>query len=140
MPSLKSNRFLALDIGEKRIGIALSDPQGIIAQPLTYLQRRGEKEDIEAILSLVSKYQAKLIIVGLPRSLDGSLGKEAQRVQTFIHSLEEAGVHILAWDERLSTVEAERRLKEVGVRDKGKRDALAAAFVLQSFLEYRRRQ
>lgn len=137
-PDFSQKRVLCLDVGEKRIGVAISDPLGIIAQPLTTLERKGEKEDIEAILSLVRQYDVRLVLVGFPRSLNGSLGKEAMRVQGFVCLLKEANLIVETWDERLSTVEAEKRLREIRVKEKGKRDALAAALVLQSFLEQRR--
>lgn len=132
-------RTLALDIGERRIGVALSDPQGILASPLTVLTRAELRADVEAILNLVRQYEVDHIVVGLPRSLDGSLGHQAKQVQAFVHKLSQhTEVSIDTWDERLSTVAAEKMLKEVGgKRAKGGKqvDAAAAALILQSYLD-----
>ena len=132
-------RILGLDIGEKRIGVALSDPLGIIASALTVIERTTDEAAIKQIINLALENEAERIVVGMPRSLDGSLGKQAQAVQSFIDLLKErTQLPVVSWDERLSTVAAERALLETGMkRDKRKkhRDSLAAAFILQGYLD-----
>jgi len=132
-------RVLGLDIGEKRIGVALSDPQGLLAGALTIIERRDSAADIQAILNLVEKHGVERIVVGLPRSLDGSIGQQAEKVQAFSEMLgQKVDVPVESWDERLSTVAAERLLLEVGARRakrKKHRDAIAASFILQGYLD-----
>jgi putative Holliday junction resolvase len=132
-------RVLGLDIGDKRIGVALSDPQGLLAGALTIIERRDSAADIQAILNLVEKHGVERIVIGLPRSLDGSIGQQAKRVQAFAKMLgQKVDVPVESWDERLSTVAAERLLIEVGARRakrKKQRDAIAASFILQGYLD-----
>ena len=129
--------ILGLDVGEKRIGVALAD--GLLAIPLTVIDRAGEEADLERVLALAEEHGVKRIVVGLPRSLDGSIGKQAERVLSFSSALSEStAVPVDTWDERLSTVSAERLLLGAGVkRDKrrARRDAMAAAIILQSYLD-----
>ena len=126
-------------MGGRRIGVAVSDPGGLLAFPLRALERRGAEADIEAVLVLAHQQGAEAIVVGVPYSLDGSAGPQAQKVLAFSQALRgRSPLPVALWDERLSTVEAERRLREVGVqpsREKGRRDAAAAAVVLQSYLD-----
>lgn len=135
-------RSLGLDIGDKRIGVALSDPNGILASPLTVISRRGEDEDIEAIRDLVSRHRVGLVIVGLPRSLNGSLGHQAEKVKAFAQRLaERISVPLEYCDERLTTVFAERLAAGRGKpRSRLGRDAEAAALILQDYLDGRRRE
>lgn len=132
-------RVMGLDIGEKRIGVALSDPLGIMAGALTVIERTTDDAALKQIINLVRENEVELIVVGMPRSLDGSLGKQAQAVQSFIDLLKQyTQLPVVAWDERLSTVAAERTMLDVGMkRDKRKkrRDSLAAAFILQGYLD-----
>lgn len=132
-------RIMGLDPGTRRIGVALSDPQGLIAFPSEVLQHSSEAGDLEAIASLVRKHQVERVVVGLPRSLDGSMGREAIRVQSFIEKLSShLSLPVESWDERLSTVAAERRMSEAGRKReqrKAERDAQAAAFMLQGYLD-----
>ena len=130
-------RILGLDVGKKRVGVAISDPLGIIASPLTVINRRTI--DRETICELISQYNVERIVVGLPLSLDGSVGKQAQEVQSFTQRLSQwTEVPIEYWDERLTTVAAERMMVDAGVGTVGRkaqRDAAAAAFILQGYLE-----
>ena len=80
-------RSLGLDIGDKRIGVALSDPGGILASPFTIIKCRDDRADIEAIIDIVNQQQVGQIIVGLPRSMDGSMGRQAEKVQSFTQKL-----------------------------------------------------
>ena len=132
-------RNLGLDIGDKRIGVAISDPEGILASPLVTINRDNDDKAIDAIVQLVSKYEVERIVVGLPYSLDGNIGKQAGRVIEFIEKLSKSTrAEIETRDERFSTVAVERLLAEAGIkssRAKSRRDAAAAAFILQGYLD-----
>ena len=132
-------RSLGLDIGDKRIGVALSDPEGILASPFTIINCRDEESDIEAITNIVNQQEVKQIVVGLPRSMDGSLGKQAEKVKSFAQKLSDhTEVPVEFRDERLTTVSA-KRLMQVAKTKKTKRkardDAIAAALILQGYLD-----
>lgn len=135
-------RSLGLDIGDKRIGVALSDPHGILASPLAIINCRDERADVEAIIAIINQHQAEQIIVGLPRSMDGSIGKQAEKVKAFTQELcNHTKVPVEFRDERLSTVLANRLMQEVKkTREKVRRDAIAAALILQSYLDEARLQ
>ena len=129
-------RSLGLDIGDKRIGVALSDPQGILASPLTIIDCSHDRADIEAIIAIVSQNQVGQIIVGLPLSMDGSIGKQAEKVKAFTRELcNHTEVPVEFRDERLSTVSAKRLMKTVRKTRKTRHDAVAAALILQSYLD-----
>ncbi|HUV51705.1 MAG TPA: Holliday junction resolvase RuvX [Dehalococcoidia bacterium] len=133
---------MGLDIGERRIGVALSDPLGIMASALTVIERTTDDAAIKQIVELARQNDVERFVIGLPRSLDGSLGKQAQTVEAFIELLKShTELPVITWDERFSTVAAERMLLEAGMkRDKRKRhrDAVAAAFILQGYLDRER--
>ena len=132
-------RSLGLDIGDKRVGVALSDPQGILASPLTIIHRQDEAADFEAIVSIINLHQVGQIIVGLPRSMDGTLGKQAEKTKAFVDRLiSHIKVPLEFRDERLSTVSARRLMREAGAkktRGKTHDDAAAAAVILQGYLD-----
>ncbi len=132
-------RSLGLDVGDKRIGVALSDPEGILASPFTIINRRGESLDIEAITDIISQKQVEQIIVGLPLSMDGSLSRQAEKVQDFVQRLSEhIEIPVEYRDERLTTVLAERLMQAVDNQKAGKKvrhDAQAAALILQGYLD-----
>ena len=147
-------RSLGLDVGDKRTGVAISDPQGILATPLTVLASEDEDAVIDEILKLVEQYKAERIVVGLPRRLNGELGEQAQKITAFTEKLSQhSKLDIQMWDEWLSTKAVERLMMEAGgkgnkLRSRTKRktrnhsssakamvDALAAAFILQGFLD-----
>ncbi len=133
-------RAVALDIGERRIGVALSDSDGTVATPYEVVTRSGDRtRDHRRIAALVDETGAGVVVVGLPLSLDGSVGPAAAGVLAEVEELRAAlGVEVVTWDERLTTVEAERSLRAMGVR-KGRRrrvvDQVAATVILQSWLE-----
>ena len=133
---------MALDVGQKRIGVALGDPSGLIAFPITTISRTSESEDIESVLRLAADNDAKEIVVGLPLSLSGRVGPQAKRVTQFVTNLSRrAEVPVRSVDERYSTVEAERLMRQAGVepsKDKARIDAAAAAVILQSYLDSQR--
>lgn len=137
-------RILAIDPGSVRLGLALSDPSGTIAQPLSVITRRSEAEDLKAIDELARKYSVELILVGLPRMMDGRLEAAARDAQAFGERLGRAtGRPVAYWDERLTTVAAERYLIEQGKRrDKRRRevDRMAATLLLQGYLDFQRRK
>jgi putative Holliday junction resolvase len=131
-------RILALDVGDSRIGVAMSDPEQIIASPLTIIARGEDISAIEAIIRLVSQYDVERIVVGMPYSLDGSMGRQADKVKDFVDKLSQRiNTGIDLWDERLSTVAAERLLSEAGNKKarRSRRDDAAAAYILQGYLD-----
>jgi putative Holliday junction resolvase len=133
-------RFLALDVGSKRIGVAVSDELGMTAQPvLTLERRRNSREDLRSIARLCRRFGVSGIVVGNPLSLDGDVSPQALKVQAFAGELGElSGLPIHLWDERLTTHEAHQILYEAGRnRQSHKRvvDQVAAVMILQSFLD-----
>ena len=134
---VSNTRILGLDIGDSRIGIALSDPLGILASPLTIITRMDEEADIEAIIDVIQQNQVERVIVGLPLSMDSSLGKQAEKVKAFVMALcRHTGVPVEFRDERLTTVSAKRMVRGVRKTSKGTRyDAMAAALILQGYLD-----
>lgn len=135
-----AGRVLCVDYGTVRIGLAVSDPLGSTAQPLEVVAA-GETS-VETIVDRAKAYEVTEIVVGLPVRTDGTTGPEAEAVQAFARRLEDAaGVPVRLWDERLSSVEAERVMRSAGVDARAQRgsvDKVAAAIVLQSYLESRR--
>lgn len=129
---------MALDYGKKRIGVAVSDPLGISAQPAETIQRTGKPEDLEEIGRLADQYDVGTIVVGLPRRTDGTEGPEAARVRQFIDALrDKVAVPIETWDEWFTTAEAERSLIEGGARRAERKeviDSVAASLILQGWL------
>jgi putative holliday junction resolvase len=133
-------RSLGLDVGDRRIGIAISDPLGMLARPLSVLERTEDSADIQTILKLVEEQQVAAIIVGLPFSKDGSIGAQAEKVQQLAEKLRSASSVPMEYrDERLTTVDAKNILESNGRKKerfvkKGAYDAAAAALILQSYL------
>src|SRR5262245_57236957 len=133
-------RLLGLDLGERRIGIALSDETATLASGLATLERVGPRKDLKAIAALVREHDVSDIVVGLPRHLDGSLGIEAQKALAFMEELRSVvKVPVVSWDERFTSAIATQALVEAGVRRKGRKqvvDKVAATLILQSYLDY----
>ncbi|MGB9723280.1 MAG: Holliday junction resolvase RuvX [Chloroflexia bacterium] len=136
------DRLLGLDVGRRRIGAALSDPSGLLASPLGVIELRGAGEGQAEVCAWVRAYGVARVIVGLPLHLDGSEGEEAAWVREWAERLQaRLDIPVELWDERLSTVAAERNLRESGMgrkRRRERRDAVAAALILQSYLDARR--
>lgn len=138
---MQYKRTLALDVGEKRVGIAISDPTGIIARPLQTLVRGSREEDLSAVIALVAEHDVGLVVVGRPLSLDGTEGPQARRVARYAEALAATlPVPVVAWDERFTTVAAEEilrraRKKKQRVHIRDEVDAVAAAVILQSYLD-----
>ncbi|HSF18313.1 MAG TPA: Holliday junction resolvase RuvX [Vicinamibacteria bacterium] len=132
-------RVMGIDLGERRIGVALSDEGGVIASPRETLERKGNRRDIPHLLDMARRENVGEILVGMPLSLDGSEGAQARKVARFVEALRaETDLTVTTWDERLSTVSAERTLLEADLsREKRRRaiDRVAAAIILQSYLD-----
>ncbi len=132
-------RMLGLDVGDKRIGVAVCDPLEVLASMLTVIERKGNGSDIEAICALIDEHNAERVIVGLPRLPDGSLGTQAEKTQFFADKLvQHVGIPIEMFDERHSTDMAEQLLRDAGKsrqQIKEKKDAAAAALILQWYLD-----
>jgi len=134
-------RLLCLDVGARRIGVAVSDGLGITAQGIGTLQRRNRRFDFAELRKLLSEYSVREIVVGNPLRMSGQTGVQAEKMADFARQLEKAfrlPVHL--WDERLSTAEAHRLLDETGIRDFRRKeviDKMAAVLILQSFLDAR---
>lgn len=132
-------RVLALDVGEKRIGVAISDLSQTLARSLEVIQRDSRQEGFATVARLIEEYEVEKVVVGYPRSLDGMAGAQAERVECYAADLAKTlTVPVLLWDERFSTVSAERLMKEAGLRGEKKQervDAVAAAVILQDYLD-----
>ncbi len=137
-------RALGLDLGSKRIGVALSDSDGTLALPYEVVHRTGDRErDHRRIAELVAETEAEVVVVGLPYSLDGSSGPMAKRYRAEARRLRATlAVPVETYDERLTTVTAERALRETDLSGRARRkvvDQVAAAVMLQSWLDHRAR-
>ena len=132
-------RIMALDVGSKRIGVALSDPLKITAQGLETFQRTTLEEDIRGLWQLIDQHEVSQLVVVLPKNMDGTIGFKAEEVRQFIADLTaQRSIEVIWVDERLTTVSAERTLLEADVsRAKRKKviDKMAAVLILQSYLD-----
>ncbi|MFY1632550.1 Holliday junction resolvase RuvX [Solwaraspora sp. WMMB335] len=148
----RRGRRLGVDVGQVRVGLAISDPDGILATPLMTVPRDGRRlepsatpADIAKIVQIADEYEVNEVIVGLPVNLAGRLGPAAEAVKAYVQSLTVAiaPIPVLMTDERMSTVVASRRLSERGVRGRRQRavvDQAAAVEILQSWLDAQRRR
>jgi putative Holliday junction resolvase len=130
-------RILGLDIGEKRIGVAVSDPGQVLATPWGIIERSSKSEDFARIGHLVEELGAEKVVVGHPLSLDGSVGPQARRVERYAAAMAETlNVAVILWDERYSTATAADYLRQKkGRKERAPLDAAAAAVILQDYLE-----
>ena len=132
---------MGLDVGEKTLGVAIGDELGWTAQPYGTIRRGNLPQDLAALRRLVAEHRVSAIVVGLPKDMRGTLGRQARLVMAFADRIEaEVGVPVTLWDERLTTVAAERVLLEANlsrVKRKKQVDKIAAALILQGFLDYR---
>jgi putative Holliday junction resolvase len=132
-------RILALDLGKKRIGLAISDPLGITAQGLPNLVRTRKREDLDALAGLVREREVGMILLGNPLNMRGSEGRQSEWVRDFAAALEQrTGLPVRLWDERLTSVEAGRVLRESGISIEKRAaavDRLSAVILLQSYLD-----
>lgn len=135
-------RIMGLDVGDKTIGVAVSDLMELTAQGVKTIKRVGKKKDIEALKEIIKERQVNKIVSGLPKNMNGTLGPQGEKVIKFCELLEEeTGIKIEYWDERLSTVAAERTLIQGNVRRenrKGVIDMVAAVIILQGYLDRQR--
>ena len=135
-------RIMGLDVGDKTIGVAVSDLMGLTAEGVKTIKRVGKKKDIEALKEIIKERQVNKIVSGLPKNMNGTLGPQGEKVIKFCELLEEeTGIKIEYWDERLSTVAAERTLIQGNVRRenrKGVIDMVAAVIILQGYLDRQR--
>ena len=133
-----NERIIALDVGDRRIGIAVSDPLGFTAQPVETYTRVGYGPDTRRIAQLASQYETNRILCGLPLNMDGTQGFQTQKVREFAAKLEEAGLTVEFYDERMTTVLAEDALLEADMRRENRKkkvDMVAAVMILQSYLD-----
>jgi putative Holliday junction resolvase len=131
-------RILAIDFGERRIGLAISDPLGITAQGLPTIDTMKIKNVFSHIQGIVEGKEVKKIVVGMPRNMDGSIGFKGEAVSKFIKELiRRTDVEVIAWDERLTTVQSQKSMQQMGAkqREKEKVDQISAILILQSYLD-----
>lgn len=132
---------MALDVGDKTIGIALSDPMLITSQPLETIKRTKVKFDIDRIEELVNENEVSTLIVGLPKNMNNTIGPQAMRVISFVDFIKKRlDIEIIYQDERMTTLESEAVLIDMSVRRENRKkhiDKIAASFILQSYLDRR---
>jgi putative holliday junction resolvase len=137
----RSERILGLDVGSRRIGIAVTDPLGITAQGLETLQRKNKRTDLKELERIIREYQVKEIVIGLPLRMSGAEGIQAEKMQLFAEELKKRfRLPIHLWDERLTSAEANRLLREteLSIEKRGKAvDRMAAILILQGWMESR---
>lgn len=138
----KLMRIMGLDYGSKTIGVAVSDPMGLTAQGLEIIRREEEnklRKSLRRIEELVKEYQVEEIVLGFPKNMNNTIGERAQKSLQLKETLERRlGLPVIMWDERLTTVEADRTLIEAGVRRENRKkyvDMIAAVFILQGYLD-----
>lgn len=136
-------RILALDYGSKTVGVAVSDPLGFTAQGVEIIRRKSEnkmRQTLARIEELIAQYQVEEIVLGLPKNMNNTLGDRAEKSLELKETLERrTGLPVVMWDERLTTVSANRVLMETGVRRENRKehvDEIAAVFILQGYLDY----
>ncbi len=133
-------RYLGLDVGDRRIGVALSDETAVLASGLPTIERVGARKDPNAVVELARRHEAGTIVVGLPLGLDGSVGPQAEKVLAFVEALKlRTRVPVVTWDERFSTRVAQQALLEGDVSRARRReviDQLSAVVILQSYLDH----
>ena len=132
-------RILGLDIGDRRIGVALSDPGAILATPLVILESRNADKNVAAIVALVNQHEVGQIVAGIPLQMDGGIGPQAEKVQAFVEKLkQQTNIPVVLRDERLTTYSAQVLMREAHPEKKKKKtrdDAIAAALILQGYLD-----
>lgn len=135
-------RLMGLDVGDRRIGVALSDEDGLVAFPLEVINRTSRAKDIGRISALIDQYGVRQVVVGMPRTLAGRIGPQAQKVQDFSERLRAGlSVPVVSWDERLTTAEVEKLLVSADLSRRRRRevvDKLAATLILNSYLDFQK--
>ena len=142
MHTSEPGRVMALDVGERRIGVALSDPRRILATPSTTLRAEPRAQALQRIAQLAREHEVAELVVGLPLTMSGEIGPQAKLVQEFVEALRSVvALPIHTFDERLTSVEAERIMVELGLKPeqrKARIDEVAASLILQDFLDHHR--
>ena len=132
-------RILALDLGERRVGVAISDPDGIMAHPLVQLEPRGRRDLVASVVRLVEEHGAGRVVAGIPLLPDGTRGEQARRAEAVVDALRAAlPVPVAVCDERYSTSDAEEAMRHANLppkRRQERRDKVAAALILQAYLD-----
>ena len=135
-------RILGLDYGSKTVGVAVSDPLGLTAQKVETIWRKQEnklRRTLARIAELIAEYEVEIIVLGFPKNMNNSVGERAEKALEFGEMLKKrTGLEVIMWDERLTTVEADRTLIEAGVRRENRKqylDGIAAVFILQGYLD-----
>ena len=135
-------RILGLDYGSKTVGVAVSDPLGLTAQKVETIWRKQEnklRRTLARIEELIAEYEVEKIVLGFPKNMNNTVGERAEKALEFGEMLKKrTGLEVIMWDERLTTVEADRTLIEAGVRRENRkqyRDGIAAVFILQGYLD-----
>lgn len=135
-------RIMGLDYGSKTVGVAISDPLGLTAQGIEIIRRKSEnhlRQTLARIEALIAEYQVESIVLGLPKNMNNTMGDRAEKSLEFKQMLERrTGLNVFMWDERLTTVEANRTMMEAGIRRENRYkyvDQLAAVFILQGYLD-----
>ena len=136
-------RIMGLDFGSKTVGVAVSDPLGLTAQGVEIIRRKSEnklRQTLARIEELAAQYQVESIVLGLPKHMNNDIGERAEKSLEFQEMLKRrTGLPVVMWDERLTTVEADRTMMETGIRRENRKeyvDMLAAVFILQGYLDY----
>lgn len=132
-------RYIGLDVGDRTVGVAVSDPLGFTAQGITTIRRKSLEADIEALGNLFKDYEISAVIVGLPKNMDGSIGPQAEKAMAFGRQVADAlALEVIFWDERLTTKAAHRVMLEADFsrkKRKGLVDKIAATYILQGYLD-----
>jgi putative Holliday junction resolvase len=138
---IERQRILGLDIGSKTIGVAISDELGWTAQGVGTIERKNLEKDLKVLADMVRRYKVREIVVGLPRNMNSSLGEQAKKVFTFIEKLKKYfKLPVQTWDERLTTIAADRVLEEAEIQRKKRKkvvDKIAAVLILQGYLDFK---
>lgn len=136
-------RIMGLDFGSKTVGVAVSDPLGLTAQGVEIIRRKSEnklRQTLARIEELAAQYQVESFVLGLPKHMNNDIGERAEKSLEFQEMLKRrTGLPVVMWDERLTTVEADRTMMETGIRRENRKeyvDMLAAVFILQGYLDY----
>jgi len=131
-------RILAIDFGERRIGLAISDPLGITAQGLPTMDTKKVEDIFSHIQEIIKDKKVTKVVVGMPKNMNGSIGFKGKEVGRFIDKLnQKTGVEVVAWDERLTSVQSQKSMREMGTKQKKKEmvDKISATLILQSYLD-----
>ncbi|SDY46460.1 putative holliday junction resolvase [Proteiniborus ethanoligenes] len=136
-------RIMGLDVGDKTIGVAISDPLGFTAQGVTTIRRKGIKSDLSQLRTIIEQYDIKEVVVGLPKNMNNTIGPQGEKVLNFVDKFKkEFDLEVILQDERLTTVSAERMLIDADVSRKKRKDVIdkvAATYILGSYLEKKNR-